>query len=409
MLLSLSGLQRCEPCPTKGGRRQGVNNVAGMTSRERVITALEHREPDRVPFDCTFSYGGYLRLKEYLGLTVKKEPYPGSSWLSISTPMELMEELQIDLCYIGLNAAKDAPVFEYGVDTFTDEWGVKYRKIEHHSGVYYDFANRVLGEATIKDLDDYPWPDPYDPSLVEGLEEKCRKLYENTSFALVGKFANSVFEQAFYMRGFEQMLIDVMINPDFANALMDRLVDIAIARTEVGFKACGPYIQILRLAGDDMGHQGGPLVSPKSFRSVIKPHFARLYAASKEMIRQYNPNIKLMAHTDGDVYPLLPDYVEMGLDVLNPVQPYVSEMEHDKLKKEFGNQLSFHGGIDIQDVMPFGTPETVTNEAIKTMRALGPGGGYILAPTHYLQPDVPPENILSLRDAVLQHGQYPLT
>jgi uroporphyrinogen decarboxylase len=144
------------------------------------------------------------------------------------------------------------------------------------------------------------------------------------------------------------------------------------------------------------------------FRSMIKPHFARLYGEARRMLNEINPEIRIMGHTDGDVYPIIPDYIEIGLDVLNPVQPYVAEMEHDRLKKEFGDKLSFHGGIDLQKVMPFGTTDEVTAEAIKTMRALGNNGGYILAPTHYLLADVPPENILALRDAVLKHGQYPL-
>jgi len=382
--------------------------MAEMTSRERVITALEHREPDRVPFDCTFGYEGYLRLKKFLGLKTEKEVYPSSSWLSISAPIELLQELNIDLLYIGLGKSKSIPVFEYGMDTYTDEWGVEYRKIQHANGIYYDFANRVLGDATISDLDDYPWPDPTNPELSEGLEEKCRNLYENTDFALVGKFSDSIFERAFYMRGFEQMLIDVNINPEFATALMSKLVDNAITRMEVGLKACGKYIQILRFAGDDMGHQSGPLMAPKMFREVIKPQFSRYYAEARRLIKKYNPSIKLMAHTDGDVYPIIPDNIEMGLDILNPVQPYVEEMDHQHLKRVFGERLSFHAGIDIQMVMPHGTPEEVKNEAIKTMKALGPGGGYILAPTHYLQSDVPPENIIALRDAVLEHGRYPL-
>jgi len=383
--------------------------VAEMTSRERVVVALEHREPDRVPFDCTFSYGGYLKLKGYLGFVPEKEVKPSSSWLNVGIPIELMEELKLDLCYIGLSRAKDAPVFEYGMETYTDEWGVTYRKVEHPTGVHYEFANQVLGDATIDGLEDYSWPDPYNPELVEGLEEKARNLYENTDFALVGKFSNSIFEQAFFMRGFEQMLIDIALTPEFAGALMDKLADIAIARIKVGLKACGKYIQVLRLAGDDMGHQSGTLVSPKMFRRVIKPCFERLYKAARAMLDEYNPNIKIMAHTDGDVYPIILDYIEMGLNVLNPVQPYVAEMEHEKLKQEFGDRLSFHAGIDIQKVLPFGTPEEVRDEAIKTMRALGPGGGYILAPTHYVQPDVPPENVIALRDAVLEYGWYPLT
>jgi uroporphyrinogen decarboxylase len=379
-----------------------------MTSRERVVTALEHREPDRVPWDCNFSYGGYLRLQEYLGFVPEKEVKPSSSWLSVGIPLELMQELQVDLCYIGLSRPRNAPVFEYGMETYTDGWGVSYRKIDNPSGAHYEFANQVLDQATIADLADYPWPDPHNPELVDGLEEKARNLYECTDFALVGKFSNSIFEQAFFMRGFEQLLVDLAMDPEFAGALMDKLTDIAIASIEVGLKACGQYIQALRLAGDDMGHQSGTLVSPKMFRRLIRPRFERLYRSARTMLDDYNPAIKIMAHTDGDVYPIIPDYIEMGLDVLNPVQPYVAEMEHDKLKREFGDRLSFHAGIDIQNVLPFGSPEEVRQEAIKTIRALGPGGGYILAPTHYVQPDVPPENIIALRDAVLEFGRYPL-
>jgi uroporphyrinogen decarboxylase len=377
-----------------------------MTSRERVVTALSHKEPDRVPFDCSFTYEGYLRLQEHMGL--KTEVVPSSPWLAVGNPMELIEELNIDLCYIGLNKASSVPAFDYGMEIYTDEWGASFRKLENISGLSYEIFDPVLKDATIDDLDDFPWPDPYNPELIEGLEERARDLYENTNLALIGKFSNSIFEQSFYLRGFEQMLMDVSLNPEFVNALMSKMVDFALARLEVGLKACGQYIQCVRFAGDDMGQQSGLLMSPKMFRQVIKPQFSRYYKTARAMIDEYNPEIKIIAHTDGDVYPIIPDYIEMGLDVLNPVQPYVAEMEQEKLKAEFGDQLSFHAAIDIQRVMPFGTPEEVTTEAIKTMRALGPGGGYILAPTHYLQGDVPPENIIALRDAVLEYGRYPL-
>ena len=285
---------------------------------------------------------------------------------------------------------------------------MKFRKVEHTSGLHYDFYDPVLKDASVESLADYPWPDPANPELVEGLEEKARDLYDNTDYALVGKFSNSIFEQSFYMRGFEQFLMDLALDPEFAGALMGKMVDLALARLEAGLQACGKYIQCVRFAGDDMGQQSGMLMSPKTFRSVVKPQFSRYYTKARELIDRVNPEIKIMAHTDGDVYPIIPDYIEMGLNVLNPVQPYVAEMEHDKLKAEFGGKLAFHAAIDIQKVMPFGTPEEVRAEAIKTMNALGPGGGYILAPTHYLQADVPPENIIALRDAVLECGQYPL-
>lgn len=393
---------------SKGYSNNHKESNIEMTSRERVIIALEHREPDRVPFDLPLSYGAYIRLMDYLELTMNQAVKPGSPWLSIRPPLELLNEMSVDLYYIGLGKGQNTLPFDYGMETYTDEWGVMYHKIDNPSGAHYELSKHPLQNATVNDLDDYPWPDPYDPALVANLEEKCRELYENSDFALVGRFNNPIFEQAFMLRGLDRLLMDLVLNPEFACALMDKLTDLALGFIEVGLKASGKYIQILRLAGDDMGHQRGTLLSPSMFRRLIKPRFKRLYEGAKQMFLAYNPKGKIMAHTDGDVYPIIPDYIEMGLDVLNPVQPYVAEMEHEKLKQEFGDRLSFHAGIDIQHILPFGTPEEVKEEVRKTIFALGPGGGYILAPTHYVQPDVPPENILAMRNAVLEFGRYPL-
>lgn len=320
-----------------------------------------------------------------------------------------MEELSVDLYYIHLNASDSAPTFKYGVESFKDEWGVGYRKIENPTGVYYEMCEHPLAEATVDDLEGFPWPDPFDPSRTAGLEDRCLDLYRNTDFALVGKFSTPIFEQAWYLRGYEQWLMDLVVNPEFACALMDKLTDIAIGLAESGLKICAKYIQIYRVAGDDLGHQEGPLISPKMFRELVKPRFRRLYGAVREMLGEINPSCKIKAHSDGDVYPIIKDYIEMGLDILNPVQPYVAEMDHMHIKKEYGSHLSFHGGIDIQRVLPFGSTEDVVLEGKKTMAALGQGGGYILAPTHYVQADVPPENIIALRDAVLEYGRYPLS
>lgn len=379
-----------------------------MTSRQRVMIALDHRQPDRVPFDCTFSYLAYKQLEAHLGFKPAREVLPTNTSLSVRPPIEFLQEIKVDLYYISLNAPPGTPLFQYGIDRYTDEWGVEHRKIETPVGLQYEMARHPLAQATIDDLEDYPWPDPADPHLVAGLEARVCDLYENSQFALVGRFSNSIFEQAFSLRGMEQFFMDMALDPEFAGALMDKLTNLAVGYLETALKACGKYIQILRLAGDDMGHQRGTLFSPAMFRRLIKPRFARLYRAAKSLLCQYNPEGKLMAHTDGDVYSLIPDYIEIGLDVLNPVQPYVAEMEHERLKREFGERLSFHGGIDLQNVLPFGKPDEVRTEAIKVMHALGYGGGLILAPTHYLTPDVPPENVIALRDAVLKHGSYPL-
>ena len=307
-----------------------------------------------------------------------------------------------------MNPWKNESSFDYGSDSYQDAWGVGYKKILGNSGLEYFNDSHPLSNATQKDLEQFPWPDPNAPELITGLQERAKFLSKETDFALVGKFSSSIFEQAAALRGMQQLYIDFVQDPDFVIDLFNRLTEIAIQLTRIGLKECGKYLHILRLAGDDMGSQRSTLFSPAMFRRMIKPHFSRLYQQAKSMFREYNPQGKLMAHTDGDVYPIISDYCEMGLDILNPVQPYVSEMEHDKLKSEFGDRLSFHGGIDIQKVLPFGTPEEVTREAVNTMKNLGQGGGYILSPTHYLLADVPPENIIALRDAVIHYGRYPL-
>ena len=379
-----------------------------LTSRQRVVTALEHQEPDRVPFDCTFTYDAYQQISKFMGFPQNPQLLPGSPALNVTPPVEFLTEMNVDLYYVGLNSWKDTPIFEYGMQTYKDIWGVGYRKIEGNAGLEYPNDVHPLSKATTKDLEDYPWPDPTAPELSIGLRDRAAALYKETDFALVGKFSTPIFEQAISLRGMEQLYFDFIQDPDFVGELFNRLTEIAIQLIKAGLKASGEYLQILRLAGDDMGSQRGTLFSPAMFRRMIKPHFTRLYRQAKSMFREYNPQGKLMAHTDGDVYPIMSDYCEMGLDVLNPVQPYVAEMEHDRLKREFGKRLSFHGGIDIQRVLPFGTPEEVKREAINAMHQLGHGGGYILAPTHYLLSDVPPENILALRDAVKQFGCYPL-
>ena len=382
--------------------------IEKMKSRERVLTALEHREPDRVPFDCTFTYGAYQKLIRAPGFSDANDLIPKSPALNVSPNSDFLKEMKIDLYYLGLNSWKNEPAFEIGVETYQDIWGVGFRKIEGPTGMEYFNDLHPLAKAKTTDLVQYPWPDPYAPELTAGLKDRAASLFNETDFALVGKFSTSIFEQAAALRGMEQLYVDFANDPEFVNALFSRLVEIAIQLIRAGLSASGQYLQILRLAGDDMGSQRGTLFSPAMFRRMIKPHFSRLYHQAKSMFHEYNPQGKLMAHTDGDVYPIIPDYCEMGLDILNPVQPYVSEMEHNKIKREFGDRLSFHGGIDIQRVMPFGSPEEVTQEAISAMKNLGRGGGYILAPTHYLLADVPPENIIALRDAVIQYGRYPL-
>jgi len=379
-----------------------------MTSRERVITALAHREPDRVPFDCSFGYSAFNKLMHHLGRKDGADSLPSGPGLVVRPPVEFLQEFGIDMAYIELGKPASAPRFEYGAETYVDEWGVTYRKVEGTYGLSYEAVAHPLAKASARDLEQYPWPDPTDPARVDGLEEKCQRLWKTTDLAIAGRFSTPIFEQAFMLRGLEQFLVDILEAPAFACALLDKMTDIAVDLVKAGLSRAGRYIQVLRLAGDDQGHQRGTFLSPDVFRRIIKPRFARLYREAKMMMLQANPAARLMAHTDGDVYAIIPEYLEMGLDVLNPIQPHVTHMDPRRLKEEFGAKLSFHGAIDIQWLMPRGTPQEVEAEVARTIRTLGVGGGYIVAPTHYLQADVPPENIVALRDAVVRHGRYPL-
>ena len=365
-----------------------------MTARKRVTTALAHQEPDRVPFDCTFTYDAYSQLERAMGWPRDENIRAGGPALNVKPSIEFLETLGVDLYYIGLNPWKETPPFTNGMNLYTDIWGVGYEKVENGGRLEYPNTICPLADATIADLDDYDWPDPKAPELIQGLAERAQKLFDETEFALVGKFSSSIFEQAAALRGMERVYMDFVQNPAFIEALFTRLTDIAIGLVETGLQACGKYLQLVRLAGDDMGGQRGTLFSPKMFRSMIKPHFARLYGAAKAAFHTNNPEGKVMGHTDGDVYPIIADYIEFGLDVLNPVQP--RSMDPIKLKNEFGDRLCFWGSIDEQFTLPFGTPADVQEEVIQRLKTLGKGGGLIIGPTHLVQIDTPLENFWAM-------------
>jgi uroporphyrinogen decarboxylase len=189
---------------------------------------------------------------------------------------------------------------------------------------------------------------------------------------------------------------------------MDRVCDVAVGTMEAGMDAVGDLVDIVRLSGEDLGTQLGPMISPKLFDQLVRPRFERLWGAAKDGLAKKNPNGKLMLHSCGDIRPFIPTWIEMGLDVLDPIQPRAAEMDPLQLKQDFGSQLVFHGGIDIQQVLPFGSRDEVMQEVRRYMESLGPGGGYIVAPAHNVQSDVPPENLVAMRDAIDAFGRYPL-
>lgn len=378
--------------------------MVNMTPRERAISAIEHNNPDRVPLDMTICEEPYMKLLEYFGID-KSNILGGDKWGEILMIPELAKALGIDFLYIKSKKPQNHNQSKnISADLSTDEWGVVRKKVQLRDGSYYwNIVHHPLKKSRIEDLIDFPWPNPDDEQVCEDLPSEAKHLYKNTDLCLIGRFGSSIFETAWYMRGFEQFLMDLMINQDFAKVLMEKICSIQMRIDERCLELAGKYIQILKLAGDDLGGQEGPLISPEIFRQMIKPILCKRWEVIKSKFRKINPKGYVMFHSCGNIYPLIPDFIECGLDILDPIQK-VKGMEIEKLKAEFGNKLTFHGAIDTQYLLPNGSPAEVRSEVKRIISILGKNGGYIAAPVHNLQADVPVENIIALSDAVRESG-----
>lgn len=382
--------------------------MAEMTPRERVWAAVNHQEPDRVPLDIGggSSTGvvveGYERLKEYLGIS--GQPREMNKIFRVALADEsVMQRLGSDCRPLGLRPPANwtPPPAEPG--TFIDLWGITWRQAQYGDGCYYwELARNPLAEASIEDLETYPWPDPLDPGFTAGLAEDAKTLYEETDYAIMadGGF-KSFWELGYMLRGLEQMLMDLVLNPEFVKALLSKLLEINIAGTGRFLDLAGHYIHVFRTA-DDLATQRGPLMSPETFRTLLKPFYKEYFDFVKS-----KTDAKIFYHSCGNATDLIDDLAEIGVDILNPVQ--VAAMgDTAELKARFGEKIVFWGAIDTQHVLPHGTPEEVEAEVKRRIRDLAPGGGYVVGPVHNIQPDVPPENIVAMAEATRKYGTYPL-
>jgi uroporphyrinogen decarboxylase len=377
-------------------------------SRQRVITTLEHREPDRVPIDLAPLVDCYLNLKEYLGIKVDEEIKPNLAMEVIPHP-SVLKALDTDVISIKLGSGKTPAKPKRDDSLVEDAYGVLYRRVQQTSGSYMEVAYSPLANATLETIQHYPWPKVDYPGRLEETAETARSLYENTDLALMGRFGGPIIETAVYLMGFENWLLCTAEAPDVAGYLLDRLTDIMIEMDRIGLEATAPYLQIFKVSGEDLGTQNGLLYSPRMLRSLILPRFQRRWQAARDYLDTVNPDCKIMLHSCGSVRRIIPDLIASGIQVLNPIQPRAKDMDSFELKQEFGDQLAFHGGVDIQEVLPFGTKEEVEAEVKTRIQALAPGGGYILSTSHFIQADTPPENVVTMCEAAHKYGRYPLS
>lgn len=377
-----------------------------MTSRDRVLTALNHEEPDRVPLFLgtsgvtTLLGSGYERLKAHLGI----EGGP-ARWLSKPLQYawmdeEVLQRLGSDGRPMVAGPSPSRLAREVSDTEMVDAWGCRWQRRE---GVaYYDVVEPPFQNATLEDLDSYPWPDLTHPSRFAGLAARCKAI-QDAGYAVVFLSGLTLFEQAYIMRGIENYLADMLADEEFFTALITRLKNLAIPCVRALLKEVGPYVDVL-VTGDDLGTQESTLMAPADYRRLIKPHQAELLAEIKRHTRA-----KIFFHSDGDIYPLLGDLAEIGVDLVNPVQVSAGKMaDTARLKREFGKRLSFCGAIDTNQVMPNGTTAEVRAEVRRRIHDLAPGGGYVAAAVHCIQPDVPPENIVAMCEAVREFGAYPI-
>jgi uroporphyrinogen decarboxylase len=378
---------------------------ASMTPRVRVRRALNHQEPDRVPIDLGATSVTGLTMQAYHNLR-KSLNINGSKPVLLSKGFQLAE---IDEPLLRLFEVDFRPVFYQShkapansgqdSDVFVDEWGIK--RYCPAGGFYYDIVEYPLAEAEIEDLETYPWPDPLAPFRFTGVQERAKDLYEHTDYALVGPgYDGGFFEDAWMMRGFERFLMDLLVDQEFAYALMRKILDLRKRQTGRYLELVGEYLDVVYVA-DDLAIQTGSLISIETYRSLVKPLQKEYYSFIKE-----RTEAKLFYHCCGNVEPLLEDFIEIGVDIINPVQVSIEGMDTRRLKETYGDRISFWGGIDTQHVLPHGSVEDVKLEVRQRVRELAPGGGFVLAPVHNIQPDVPTKNIQVMYQEAKKVGQY---
>ena len=344
----------------------------------------------------------YFKLLEYFGLGEPVAPFRVGHNISYMDD-RLLERLGIDTRYVWPGASPSSPIDEVeGTNTFLDGYGQVWKR----ALPYYYPAEGILSASTrMQEIDEIVrWPDVNDPRWTAGVRERARSLAQAGEHYVVARMvvSHGPFQTACDLRGTSNFLIDMATNPEFAGRLLERVGDTLIGLLQGYLQACGDSIDMVELPGDDYAGNTNLVISPAMFRVYIKPLLARMVGTVKD----FRPDLKVMLHSDGRIEKLLPDLVEVGVDVVHPLEPLPS-MDLEEIKEGFGERLSFLGGIDISHAMP-GSLEDVLREVRLRVSQLAPGGGYILAPANHLQADISPENVAFLFEAARQHGRYPI-
>ncbi|MBN1294507.1 MAG: uroporphyrinogen-III decarboxylase [Candidatus Latescibacteria bacterium] len=388
-----------------------MSNMETMTSRERVLKALNHETPDRIPIDLGgfqtgIHRGAYEKLIEYLGIDDTIKILDPAQQLAVPCE-EVLERFHVDIRYV---CAHGPDSFKGGIEQnvrdgrlwhdLRDEFGAVWSMADD-GGMYMDISHSPLADATIDDIESYPFPDGGDPTRFTGVRQQAMKLREKTPYALSTGIGGVVYEICWYMRGLEQWFIDMMTQPEFCEALLDKTLAYWKPYFTGFMDEIGDIIDIVMI-GDDLAGQSGPLFSPDFYRSIVKPRQKELVQHIKSLT-----DAKIWYHSCGSIYEYIPDLIDNGVDIINPVQIGLVNMDPQKLKVEFGDNIVFWGGgIDAQHVLPFVKPAEIREHVRRNVEIFKPGGGYVFNNVHNIQHGVPSENIVALFDAAYEFGFY---
>lgn len=389
-----------------------------MNGRERILTTLAHREPDRVPFDLgsTQVTGihevAYRRLRAALGLP-PVTPVLCDVVQGLALPDDdLMDRMGIDVRGLfPLNSHNDDVLGRVRreavgdgeeVEAFVDEWGITQHR-PYPDGLYFTAVHHPLdGQITTADVARHPWPDTGDPRRIAGLHELAQGYQAEGRAVMIKGVLAGVFEMAQRVRGMAALMMDMASDEALADALFAKMVELKVRFWEMALPQLGDVVDVISEA-DDYGTQVSQLISPRMFRRLMKPHLSALFARIHELA----PDAKLLFHSCGNVRPLLPDFIEMGVDILNPVHVRATGMDPFELKADFGKDIVFWGGgVDTQDVLPYATPDEVRDHVRRNIEALAPGGGFVFNTVHNIQADVPPENLVAMWETLQTYGVY---
>jgi uroporphyrinogen decarboxylase len=357
-----------------------------MESRERTLKAIHHKTPDRPPLYVSLTPQMAEKLCKALHLPYE-EPIDAMESARISH-MELLTRMGVDIVAIAPTVAPAMPTITLPDGRIRNEWGMLFRNV----GIYTEFAGYPLANAlTEKDIRDFSFPDANAPGRFDVAVQMM--LAYGEKYGIIGDVETMFFEMSWYLTGLEKFLTDLMMEAEYQAHLMDRIMHYIIV---AGKRLIDMGVDIL-WCGDDFGSQQGMIMDPDTWRKVFKPRIKYMF----EEFRKVRPDIKIAWHSCGSILPIIPDFIEVGLDILNPIQPLAHGMDPLSLKQTYGNDLVFFGGIDVQHLLPYETPQKIKDEVRRRIEILGKDGGFIIAPAHNIQPDTPVENVLALFEAVL--------